>query len=157
MTYDEVPVAMPLDSYADASRRRARFYYMTGEWCDVGPALFEEPHYSQNLIWYRTWKGKRYIVLHARVYQDAAGVDYVSDKVLFEWANLQPLARDVVQGEGNTGCFSPEDPEFEQHKADLVQVGDEYCFKSGILIRDLAVLANKPLQRTRSKQRAADK
>ena len=140
LTYNDTPIKEARSSYADQVRRRTTYLAMIGEWCKVTPFLFEESHRSQRLIAYRRWKGRKYLLESSVVYQDNDGADYIAEKDFIEHDELKQLLRNVAQGSDNTGCFWPENPKLElmRETEDLVRVGDNYCFRAGVYLQDLA-------------------
>jgi len=136
--FNETPVQQPRARYEDEPRRRGTYRVMLGEWCVVADALLEAHERVQHLIRYREWNGKKYLLYHAQVYQDDAGAEYVAESDFIESNDLTPLLRDVAQGSSNFGCFSADYPDELPRGEDLIRVGDEYCFRRGVYLQDLA-------------------
>jgi hypothetical protein len=148
ITYNEVPMRAPMDSYGEAKRSRSSYLYLTGEWCQTSDALLEANYRTQHVIYFREWRGKKYLMLWTRLYQDDEHRDYIAEKQFIDLLELQPLLHDIKQGRDNSGCIWPTNPELEEIKAreTLIQVGKDFCFKQGVYLRDLSMSGNKSLQ-----------
>jgi hypothetical protein len=150
--YNETPIRESRDSYRDQPRRRTAYQAMTGEWCRLGEFLFEDRYRDEQLLVYRPWQGKKYLLNNTPVYQDDDGADYIARRDFVEYAELGALLRSVAQGRDNNGCFAPDGPELESRKdtEDLVRIADMYCFNRGVYLRDLARSLRKAAQTPRA-------
>jgi hypothetical protein len=140
LVYSEAPLQEPRKTYFEEPRRRSTYLGMTGEWCALKDYLFEERVRDQQLLEFRTWHGKKYLLSFTPVYRDADGADYIARRGFIEYDELTPLLRTVVQGEDNSGCFYPDDKMLEvlrREKEDLIPVGEAYCFGHGVYLSDL--------------------
>jgi hypothetical protein len=140
VVYSETPLLEPHDSYRDEPRRLTAYQAMTDEWCDLGPFLFEHEDSSEQLLVYRRWQGKKYLLDHAPVFRDDDHAEYIARRGFSRDTELEPLLRSVAQGDDNNGCFGPHSAELEWRKdtEDIVRVGNDYCFSHGVYLRDLA-------------------
>jgi hypothetical protein len=157
ITYNEVPLLIPADSYAEARKQRAAYFYLTGEWCQVAKALLEANHRVQHVVFFRQWERKKYLLSWTRLYHDNDNHEYIAEKAFVDLLDLQPLLRDIKQGNENSGCFWSVDPDLEEIKARevLVPYGEDFCFSKGVYLRDLVTAHNKSIQTSRPKQRAS--
>lgn len=140
MTYNEAPIRRPLASYADESWRRETYLVMLGEWCQAKYYMFEDTGRTRNLVVFRQWRGRKYLVDHAIVYHDNDGAEYVADKAFIGRIELTSLLRPISQGLENNGCFSAEDPNLEAMKESLPleKAAEDYCIQEGLYLQDLA-------------------
>jgi hypothetical protein len=115
-----------------------KYLVMLGEWCQVRDYLFEETGRSQNLVVFRQWRGRKYLLDYAIVYHDNDGAEYVADKAFVERVGLTSLTRPISQGRENSGCFGLEDFETMKESLNLEKVGEGYCVRDGLYLQDLA-------------------
>jgi hypothetical protein len=122
----------------EGKTRETAFKAMTGEWCALSDLLLEEVHYAEHLITYRVWKGQQYLLDWPLVFNDNDGADYIADTDFVDSYDLQPLLRDVVQGDDNSGCDEEADMRLRVGKhGDLIQRGGKYCAVRGVYLQDL--------------------